>query len=100
MLYLYLLLSLLIFSIGIYGVLTRRSAIGILMSIELIFNAANINFAAFNRYLNLADSIGLIYPIFIITIAAAETAIGLAIILAIYREFKSTNVENINILKF
>lgn len=100
MLYQYMSLSLIIFLIGVYGALTRRSAIGILMSLELVFNAANINLVAFNKYLNLESSIGIIFPIFIITLAAAEAAIGLALILSIYRHIKTVYVEKMNLLKF
>ena len=98
-LYTCLVVSLIIFAIGIYGVLTRRNAIGILMSIELMFNSANINLVAFNRFLDLESKIGMIFPIFIITLAAAETAVGLALILSIYRMIKTVYVEKMNIMK-
>ncbi len=93
-------ISAIIFAIGVYGALTRRNAIGILMSLELIFNAANINLVAANKFLNLENSIGIIFPIFVITIAAAEAAVGLAIILSIYRQTKTVYVEKINIMKW
>ena len=99
-LYTCLITGLLIFSIGVYGVLTRRNAIGILMSIELMFNAANINLVAFNKFLNLENSIGIMLPVFVITLAAAETAVGLALILSIYRNIKTVYIEKMNILKW
>jgi len=98
--YTILLVSLILFLIGIYGVLTRRNAIGILMSIEIMFNSANINLVAFNKFLNLEASIGIIFPIFIITLAAAETAVGLALILSVYRKLKSVYVEKMDLMKW
>jgi len=98
--YTIIIVSLALFLIGVYGVLTRRNAIGILMSIEIMFNSANINLVAFNKFMALENSIGIIFPIFIITLAAAETAVGLALILSIYRKIKSVYVENMDILKW
>lgn len=95
----YLALSGIIFSIGLFGVLTRRNVIGILMSIELMLNAANINFVAFNRFLYPGQYLGQMTVIFIITLAAAEIVVGLALIMAIYKNLKSVHVENYNILK-
>jgi len=95
----YLALSGIIFSIGLFGVLTRRNVIGILMSIELMLNAANINFVAFNRFLYPGQYQGQMTVIFIITLAAAEIVVGLALIMAIYKNLKSVHVENYNILK-
>jgi NADH-quinone oxidoreductase subunit K len=95
-----LILSIVLFCIGIFGVLTRRNAIGILMSIELMFNAVNINFVAFSKFVTPADFVGQIFAIFVITIAAAEATVGLAIVLLIYRNFKGINVDNINIMKW
>ena len=86
-------------AIGIYGVLTRRNIIGILMSIELIFNATTINFVAFNHFLHRDRLWGQGFTIFIITIAAAEAVVGLALVLAIYRNLKTVYVEKMNILK-
>lgn len=94
----YLILSVILFFIGIFGVLTRRSAIGILLSLELMFNAVNINLVAFSSYLG--NIIGQIFVIFIITVAAAESVVGIAIILCIYRTFRDINVDNINLLKW
>ncbi|MCK4404711.1 MAG: NADH-quinone oxidoreductase subunit NuoK [candidate division Zixibacteria bacterium] len=96
----YLTLSTILFCIGIFGVLTRRNAIGILMSIELMFNAVNINFVAFSKFVTPNDFVGQIFAIFVITIAAAEATVGLAIVLLIYRNFKGINVDNINIMKW
>jgi len=89
-----------LFCIGIFGALTRRNAIGILMSIELMFNAVNINFVAFSKFITPNDFVGQIFAIFVITVAAAEATVGLAIVLLIYRNFKGINVDNINIMKW
>jgi NADH:ubiquinone oxidoreductase subunit K len=96
----YLTLSAILFCVGIFGVLTRRNAIGILMSIELMFNAVNINFVAFSRFVNPTGFVGQIFAIFVITIAAAEATVGLAIVLLIYRNYKGINVDQINIMKW
>jgi len=96
----YLALSAILFCIGIYGVLTRRNAIGVLMSIELLFNAANINFIAFSRFITPQTLTGQVFAIFVITIAAAETTVGLAIVILIYRHHKEINVDKINIMKW
>lgn len=97
-LYHYLALSAIIFSIGIYGVLTRRNILGILMSIELMFNAANINLVAFNHYLHPGNVWGQGFTLFVITLAAAEAVVGLSLVLAIYRNIKSVYTENMNLL--
>jgi NADH:ubiquinone oxidoreductase subunit K len=96
----YLTLSAILFCVGIFGVLTRRNAIGILMSIELMFNAVNINFVAFTKFVTPAGFVGQIFAIFVITIAAAEATVGLAIVLLIYRNYKGINVDQINIMKW
>ena len=95
----YVALSGIIFLIGIFGALTRRNIIGILMSIELMFNAANINLAAFNRFLQPAGVMGQAVAVFIIAIAAAEVVVGLALVLAIYRNSDTVYVEEFNLLK-
>jgi len=95
----YLALSGILFTLGLFGVLTRRNIIGILMSIELMLNAANINFIAFNRFLYPGQHLGQVSVIFVITLAAAEVVVGLALVMAIYRNLKSVYVENYNILK-
>jgi len=97
-LYHFLALSAVLFGIGVYGVLTRRNILGILMSIELMFNAANINFVAFNRYLHPGAVWGQGFVIFVITVAAAEAVVGLSLVLAIYRNYKTVYTENLNIL--
>ncbi len=96
----YLILSTVLFCIGIFGVLTRRNAIGILMSIELMFNAVNINFVAFSKFVTPGEFVGQIFAIFVIAIAAAEATVGLAIVLLIYRNFKGINVDDINMMKW
>src|SRR5215213_3383705 len=91
----YLLLSAFLFAIGLAGALTRRNAILVLIGIELMLNAANLNFIAFWRYNPAgADMPGLMFVIFSIAIAAAEAAIGLAIIIAIYRHYRTTQLES------
>ena len=88
-----------LFFIGIYGFLTRRNMIAMLMSIELVLNAVNINFIAFNKYL-FADKLdGVFFTIFIITIAAAEAAVTIAIIINLYRNYKSIDVANADLMK-
>jgi NADH:ubiquinone oxidoreductase subunit K len=96
----YLALAAILFGIGLFGVLTRRNAVGILMSIELMFNAVNINLVAFNRYVTPADFTGQIFSIFVIVVAAAEATVGLAIVLLIYRNFRDIFVDNINLMKW
>jgi NADH:ubiquinone oxidoreductase subunit K len=81
----YLCLSAVLFGIGIYGAVTRRNILGLLMSIELLFNAANINFVAFNRFLYPGQPAGHGFALFVMAIAAAEAVVGLAILLTIYR---------------
>jgi len=88
----------LLFVIGLYGALTRRSAIGILMSIELILNAANINFVAFSKLWG--NSGGIIFTIFVIATAAAATVVGLAILIAVYRSAKTIYADRINLLRW
>jgi NADH-quinone oxidoreductase subunit K len=89
---------LVLFSLGIFCVLTRRNALGILLGIELILNAANINYIAFNRYGGVAYD-GQVFAIFVIMLAAAEATIGLAIVLGIYRSFRTIDVEAIDRLR-
>lgn len=94
----FLILSGLLFSMGVYAVLTRRNAILVLMGIELILNAANINFIAFSRYSS-GTLDGQVIAIFVIILAAAEAAIALAIILNIYQNFNTLNVDDFNRLR-
>ena len=96
----YLILAALLFTIGLYGVMTRRNTIGILMSLELMFNAANINFVAFNKYIVSDPMAGQMFAIFIIVIAAAEATIGLAIVLLIYRNWQGINTDHYSIMKW
>lgn len=96
----YLTLSVILFGIGMFGALTRRNAVGILMALELMFNAVNLNFVAFSRYLPQALMQGQIFAIFVITVAAAEAAVGLAIVLGLYRNFQTINVDEINLMKW
>jgi NADH-quinone oxidoreductase subunit K len=96
----YLLLSAFLFAIGLAGALTRRNAIIVLIGIELMLNAANLNFIAFWRYgANPEALTGIMFVIFSIAVAAAEAAVGLALIIAIYRHYKTTNVDEMNSLK-
>jgi len=95
-----LLLSALLFCIGLAGALTRRNAILVLIGIELMLNAANLNFIAFWRYSPNGEALqGVMFVIFSIAIAAAEAAVGLALIIAIYRHYRTTNVDEINEMK-
>jgi len=89
--------SLILFTIGMVGVLTRRNAIIVMMGIELMLNSANINFIAFSR--QLGDLAGQVFSIFTIVVAAGEVAVGLAIILALYRNKDTINVDEVNIMK-
>jgi NADH:ubiquinone oxidoreductase subunit K len=96
----YLILSTFLFAIGLAGALTRRNAIMVLIGIELMLNAANLNFIAFWRYgPNPQALTGVMFVIFSIAIAAAEAAVGLALIIAIYRHFKTTNVDEVESMK-
>ena len=95
----WLMVSAALFSIGVYGALSRRNAIGILMGIELILNAVNVNLVAFWRY-NVPQTIdGQVFAVMVITLAAAEAAVGLAIVIAVYRQRHSAEVEELDILK-
>jgi NADH:ubiquinone oxidoreductase subunit K len=95
----YMTVSALLFLIGVFGALTRRNIIGILMSIELMFNAANINLAAFDRFLHPDGLVGQTVAIFTMTVAAAEIVVGLALLLAIYRNTDTVYVEDYHLLK-
>ena len=94
----FLLLSAVLFALGVIGVLLRRGAISILMSVELMLNAANLAFITFARQFNQTD--GQIYVFFIITLAAAEAAVGLAIVIALFRLRDTTDVDELNLLKW
>jgi NADH:ubiquinone oxidoreductase subunit K len=95
-----LILSALLFCIGLYGVVTRRNAVAILMGIELMLNAANVNLVAFNRYVVPTAVSGQVFALVIITLAACEAAVGLALVLAAYRSLETTQVDEINIMKW
>jgi NADH-quinone oxidoreductase subunit K len=94
----FLIISALLFSMGIFAILTRRNAVMVLMGIELVLNAANINFIAFSRY-SVGTFDGQMIAIFVIILAAAEAAIALAIVLNIYQNFNTVNVDEIDQLK-
>jgi NADH:ubiquinone oxidoreductase subunit K len=96
----FLVLSAILFSLGIYGVLARRSAVLILMSVELMLQAVSINFIAFAVYLSPDTFTGLIFAVFVITIAAAEVGLALAIILRLYRNKATANVDEADIMKW
>jgi NADH:ubiquinone oxidoreductase subunit K len=89
----YLIIAALLFSLGLLGVLQRRNLIGMLISVELMLNGANINFMAFNRFLAPDPTVGQIFTLFVMGLAAAEAAIGLSIILALFRKMRSINIE-------
>ena len=96
----YLLVSALLFSIGLAGALTRRNAILVLIGIELMLNAANLNFIAFWRYGSHPEALtGIMFAIFSIGVAAAEAAVGLALIISIYRHYKTTNLDQIDVMR-
>ncbi|GAB4353888.1 MAG: NADH-quinone oxidoreductase subunit NuoK [Cyanobacteria bacterium] len=89
-----------LFCIGIFGLVTSRNAIRVLMSIELMLNAVNLNLMAFSNYLDPAGVRGQVFTVFVITIAAAEAAVGLAIVLSIYRNRDTIDMEQFNLLKW
>ena len=95
-----LLFSAALFSIGVYGVLARRNGVLVLMSIELMLNAVNINLVAFSQFLKDAMLAGQVFTLFVITVAAAEVGIGLAIVILIYRNRETINVDEVNLLKW
>ncbi|NBR85169.1 MAG: NADH-quinone oxidoreductase subunit NuoK [Verrucomicrobia bacterium] len=96
----YLLVSALLFCIGLAGALTRRNAIMVLIGIELMLNAANLNFIAFWRFSENPETMtGLMFALFSIAIAAAEAAVGLALIITIYRHFRTANVDKVEEMK-
>ena len=94
----FLIVSAVLFSLGIYGIVTRRNAILVLMGVELVLNAANINFIAFSRYGGLTLD-GQVAAIFVIILAASEAAVALAIVLNIYHRFNTVNVDEVSSLK-
>ena len=93
----FLMLSAVLFCSGIYGVLARRNGVLVLMSVELMLNAVNINLIAFSAFLH--QTVGQVFALFVITIAAAEVGVGLAIVLLIYRNRTSVNLDEVDMLK-
>ncbi len=89
-----------LFCIGLYGVLSRKNAIGVLMGIELMLNAVNVNLVAFWRYVTPQALTGQVFAIFVITVAAAEAAVGLAIIIAAYRRRDTVIVEELDVMRW
>lgn len=96
----YLVLSAILFSLGVYGVLARRNAILVLMSIELMLNAVSMNFIAYAAYLDSSAITGAIFAVFIITVAAAEVGLALAIVIRLFRNRATANVDEAAILKW
>ncbi len=96
----FLILSAILFCIGLYGALAKSHAVAILMSIELMLNSVNVALIGFARFLAPDQLVGHVFAVFVITVAAAEAAVGLAIALAIYRSRKTVNVENVDLLKW
>jgi NADH-quinone oxidoreductase subunit K len=94
----YMVLSAALFTLGVVGVMTRRNVIIVLMSIELMLNAVNINLVAFSHQLQ--NAVGQVFAVFVIVIAAAEAAVGLAIILAFYRNKETVNIDEMNLLRW
>lgn len=95
----YLLVALILFCIGLYGALTKRNAVIVLLSIELMLNAVNLNLVAFSKFGFNANITGQIFSLFTITVAAAEVAVGLAILIALYRNRATVRVDKMNLLK-
>jgi len=96
----FLILAAAMFSLGIYGLLVRRNIVLILLSVELMLAAVNINFIAFESVLRGPDAVGQVFAIFVITVAAAEVGIGLAIVLMIFRNRKSANVDELHLMRW
>jgi len=96
----YLVVSAVLFGLGLYGVLSRRNAVAILMGIELMLNAANVNLVALNRYVAPGAVAGHVFALVIITLAACEAAVGLALVLAAYRTLETIHVDEINVMKW
>ena len=95
-----LLFSAVLFAIGVYGVLARRNGVLVLMSIELMLNAVNVNLVAFSQFLKDAVFSGQIFALFVITVAAAEVGIGLAIVILIYRNRETINVDEVDLMRW
>lgn len=95
-----LILGAVLFSIGIYGVLARRNAVLILLSVELMLNAVNLNLIAFNVYLRPERATGMVFSVFVIVVAAAEAGLALAIILRLFRNRRTANVDEADLMKW
>lgn len=95
-----LMLSAFIFSVGIYGVLARRNAVIVLMSIELMLNAVNLNLVGFNAMLQDSALLGQLFALFVITIAAAELGVGLAIVILVYRNRTTVSIDEVSLMKW
>lgn len=95
-----LVLSTALFFLGVYGFISRRNLITMLMSVELILNSVNLNFVAFNKYLYPHQLEGVFFTLFIITVAAAEVSLGIAIIINLYRKFKTIDIEDTKTMKY
>ncbi len=96
----WLILGAVFFGIGLYGALSRRNAISILLSLEIMLNGANLNLIGFSRYASSSGLNAQVFALFIMGVAAAEVAVGLALVLAVYRNAKTINVDEINIMKW
>jgi NADH:ubiquinone oxidoreductase subunit K len=96
----FLVLSALLFSIGVYGVLARQHAVLVLLSVELMLNAVNINLVAFSAFLQEAGVPGQVFALFVIAVAAAEVGVGLAIVILIYRNRQSVDVDEMSLMKW
>lgn len=95
----YLVVGAALFSLGLYGALSRRNSIAVLMGVELILNAVNLNLIAFGRYVIPLAVTGQVFALFVLAVAAAEAAVGLALIIAIYRSRDSVNLEDVDLMK-
>ena len=95
----YLSIASILFSLGVFAIITRKNAVAILMGVELVLNAANINFIAFNRFSGLNNLDGQVFSIFVIVLAAAEAAVALAIIINIFKNYDTVNIDEANKLK-
>ena len=96
----FLVLAAALFAMGVYGLLVRRNFVLILLSIELMLNAVNINLIAFESMLSTPEAVGQVFAIFVITVAAAEVGIGLAIVLMIFRNRRSANVDELSLMRW
>ncbi|UCC44320.1 MAG: NADH-quinone oxidoreductase subunit NuoK [Candidatus Zixiibacteriota bacterium] len=96
----YLALAAILFAIGLFGVITRRNTIGILMSLELMFNAVNINFVTFNKFVATDSLVGQLFAIFIVVVAAAEAVVGLALVILVYRNWRGIDSDKYSIMKW